>query len=49
MAVVMVPMYLIPAIAAGPQYIAQFSGGINYLMYAFMQVHSVCRRGLCPL
>ncbi|MBL1893197.1 PTS ascorbate transporter subunit IIC, partial [Klebsiella pneumoniae] len=26
-----------PAIAAGPQYIAQFSGGINYLMYAFMQ------------
>ena len=30
-------MYLIPAIAAGPQYIAQFSGGINYLMYAFMQ------------
>ncbi len=37
MAVVMVPMYLIPAIAAGPQYIAQFSGGINYLMYAFMQ------------
>lgn len=34
---VMVPMYLIPAIAAGPQYIAQFSGGINYLMYAFMQ------------
>lgn len=37
MAVVMVPMYLIPAIAAGPHYIAQFSGGINYLMYAFMQ------------
>ena len=32
MAVVMVPMYLIPAIAAGPEYIAQF-----YLMYAFMQ------------
>ena len=37
MAVVMVPMYLIPALAAGPEYIAQFSGGINYLMYAFMQ------------
>ena len=37
MAVVMVPMYLIPAIAAGPEYIAQFSNGINYLMYAFMQ------------
>ncbi|STW66316.1 integral membrane protein [Klebsiella michiganensis] len=30
-------MYLIPAIAAGPEYIAQFSNGINYLMYAFMQ------------
>ncbi|MCQ4034126.1 hypothetical protein FK513_32625, partial [Klebsiella pneumoniae] len=27
----------VAAIAAGPQYIAQFSGGINYLMYAFMQ------------
>ncbi|AUZ64268.1 PTS sugar transporter subunit IIC [Citrobacter amalonaticus] len=37
MAVVMVPMYLIPALAAGPEYIAQFSGGVNYLMYAFMQ------------
>lgn len=37
MAVVMVPMYLIPALAAGPAYIAQFSGGVNYLMYAFMQ------------
>lgn len=33
----MVPMYLIPAVAAGPEYIAQFSNGINYLMYAFMQ------------
>ncbi|OLQ91628.1 PTS ascorbate transporter subunit IIC [Vibrio ponticus] len=37
MAVVMIPMYLIPAIAAGPQYIGEFSNGMNYLMYAFMQ------------
>ncbi len=37
MAVVMIPMYLIPAIASGPEYIAQYSGGMNYLMYSFMQ------------
>ncbi|MBU3892573.1 PTS sugar transporter subunit IIC [Serratia rubidaea] len=37
MAVVMVPMYLIPALAAGPQYIAQYADGMNYLMYSFMQ------------
>jgi ascorbate PTS system EIIC component len=37
MAVVMIPMFLIPAIAAGPEYIAQFSGGMNYLMYSFMK------------
>ena len=37
MAVVMVPMYLIPAFAAGPEYIAKFSNGMNYLMYSFMQ------------
>ncbi|PLR41730.1 PTS ascorbate transporter subunit IIC [Chimaeribacter californicus] len=37
MAVVMIPMYLIPALAAGPQFIATFSGGMNYLMYSFMQ------------
>ncbi|USD61369.1 PTS sugar transporter subunit IIC [Vibrio sp. SCSIO 43140] len=37
MAVVMIPMYLIPAVAAGPEYIAEFSGGMNYLMYSFMQ------------
>ena len=37
MAVVMVPMFLIPAIAAGPEYIAQFSGGMNYLMFSLMQ------------
>ena len=48
MAVVMVPMYLIPAIAAGPQYIAQFSGGINYLMYAFMQSIQLAAGGFVP-
>lgn len=37
MAVVMVPMYLIPAFAAGPEYISKFSNGMNYLMYSFMQ------------
>ncbi|MBS4432592.1 PTS ascorbate transporter subunit IIC [Pectobacterium punjabense] len=37
MAVVMVPMYLIPALAAGPAYIAQYANGVNYLMYSFMQ------------
>ncbi|MEQ9870954.1 PTS sugar transporter subunit IIC [Pectobacterium odoriferum] len=37
MAVVMVPMYLIPAVAAGPAYIAQYANGVNYLMYSFMQ------------
>ena len=37
MALVMVPMYLIPALAAGPAFIAQYSNGMNYLMYAFMQ------------
>lgn len=37
MAVIMIPMYLIPAIFAGPTYIAQFANGTNYLMYSFMQ------------
>ncbi|MBN3137274.1 PTS sugar transporter subunit IIC [Pectobacterium punjabense] len=37
MTVVMVPMYLIPALAAGPAYIAQYANGVNYLMYSFMQ------------
>ncbi|MEL0577406.1 PTS sugar transporter subunit IIC [Pectobacterium punjabense] len=37
MAVVMVPMYLIPALAAGPAYIEQYANGVNYLMYSFMQ------------
>ena len=37
MAVVMIPMYLIPALAAGPEYIGQYSHGVNYLMFAFMQ------------
>ncbi|WBG89325.1 PTS sugar transporter subunit IIC [Pantoea piersonii] len=37
MGIVMVPMYLIPALAAGPAFIASYSNGMNYLMYAFMQ------------
>lgn len=37
MGIVMVPMYLIPALAAGPAFIAQYSNGMHYLMYAFMQ------------
>lgn len=37
MAVVMIPMYLIPAVAAGPNYISQYANGMNYIMYAFMQ------------
>ncbi|SQI99053.1 integral membrane protein [Klebsiella oxytoca] len=49
MAVIMVPMYLIPALAAGPEYIAQFSGGINYLMYAFMQSIQFCGGGIRSL
>uniref|UniRef100_UPI000558EC96 PTS transporter subunit IIC n=1 Tax=Erwinia oleae TaxID=796334 RepID=UPI000558EC96 len=35
MAVIMVPMYIIPAIFAGPEYIGQFSGETNYIMYSF--------------
>ncbi|MDR8470002.1 PTS ascorbate transporter subunit IIC, partial [Acinetobacter baumannii] len=34
---IMVPMYIIPAIFAGSEYIAQFAGDTNYLMYSFMQ------------
>jgi len=37
MAVIMIPMYLIPATFAGSEYIAQFAGGTHYLIYAFMQ------------
>lgn len=37
MGIIMIPMFLIPAFAAGPEYISQFSGGVNYLMYSFMQ------------
>ncbi|WGY47654.1 PTS sugar transporter subunit IIC [Vibrio sp. ABG19] len=37
MAVVMIPMYIIPALAAGPEYISQYSNGMNFVMYAFMQ------------
>lgn len=37
MVVVMVLMYFILVIVVGFQYIVQFFGGINYLMYVFMQ------------
>ncbi|CAK9886267.1 MAG: Ascorbate-specific PTS system EIIC component [Candidatus Erwinia impunctatus] len=37
MAVIMVPMYIIPALFAGSEHIGQFSGNTNYIMYAFMQ------------
>ncbi|WED25937.1 PTS sugar transporter subunit IIC [Vibrio sp. DW001] len=37
MAVVMVPMYIIPTIAAGPEMIATYAGQMNYIMYAFIQ------------
>ncbi len=37
MMVVMIPIYLIPAIAAGPDVVAPFSNGVNYLVYAFLQ------------
>lgn len=37
MAVVMIPMYIIPALFAGPGWIAQFAGETNYIMYSFMQ------------
>lgn len=37
MAVIMVPMYIIPALFSGPEYIAQFAGDTHYLMYSFMQ------------
>jgi PTS system ascorbate-specific IIC component len=35
--VVMIPIYLIPAIAAGPEVVAEFSGKTNYIVYSFMQ------------
>lgn len=37
MMVVMIPIYLIPAIAAGPDVVAASSNGVNYLVYAFLQ------------
>lgn len=37
MMVVMIPIYLIPAIAAGPEVVAASSNGVNYLVYAFLQ------------
>ncbi|WP_318153078.1 PTS sugar transporter subunit IIC [Metabacillus arenae] len=37
MMVVMIPIYLIPAIAAGPEVVKEFAGTTNYLVYSFMQ------------
>lgn len=37
MMMVMIPIYLIPAIAAGPEVVAASSNGVNYLVYAFLQ------------
>ncbi|MBP9478291.1 MAG: PTS sugar transporter subunit IIC [Sebaldella sp.] len=37
MMVVMIPIYLIPAIVAGPQVIAVHAGNMNYLVYSFLQ------------
>jgi len=35
--VVMIPIYLVPAIAAGPEVVGLSSNGVNYLVYAFLQ------------
>ncbi|CAX61315.1 MULTISPECIES: PTS sugar transporter subunit IIC [Erwinia] len=37
MMVVMIPIYLIPAIVAGPEVVAASSNGVNYLVYSFLQ------------
>jgi len=37
MMVVMIPIYLIPAIAAGPEVVAASSNGVNYLVYSLLQ------------
>lgn len=37
MMVVMIPIYLVPAIAAGPEVVGLSSNGVNYLVYAFLQ------------
>lgn len=36
-AVVMIPLYVITAIFAGPEFGATYSGDVNYLVYAFLQ------------
>lgn len=35
--VVMVPLYIITALFAGPEFCSQFSGSTNYLVHAFLQ------------
>jgi PTS system ascorbate-specific IIC component len=37
MMVVMIPIYLIPTIAAGPEVVAQYSKGVSYLVFGFLQ------------
>jgi len=37
MMVVMIPIYLIPAIAAGPEVVAPYANSVNYLVYSFLQ------------
>ncbi len=37
MMVVMIPIYLIPTIAAGPEVVAQYSKGVSYLVFAYLQ------------
>ncbi len=37
MMVVMIPIYLIPTLAAGPDVVAQYAHGVSYLIFAFLQ------------
>lgn len=34
---VMIPLYVVTALFAGPEFGSKFSGGINYVVYAFLQ------------
>jgi len=37
MMVVMIPIYLIPTVVAGPDVVAAYSKGVNYLVFSFLQ------------
>ena len=37
MMVVMIPIYLIPTFAAGPEVVAQYAKGVSYLVFGFLQ------------